>query len=72
MCDFCNEFNKLKAMEKDRYSYEYVLKINVLTYENGMDYGSFSKAINTLHNKPLPKTYYLNYCPECGKSYKEG
>lgn len=51
-------------MEKDRYSYEYVLKINVLTYENGMDYGSFSKAINTLHNNLLPKTYYLNYCPE--------
>jgi hypothetical protein len=71
MCYFCDEFEKLKVMENDRYSYEYVLKINVLIYENGMDYGSSSKAINTLHNNLLPKTYYLNYCPECGKRYKE-
>ena len=63
MCDFCNEFNKLKAMENDRYSYEYVLKINILTYEKGIDYGS-------LHNNLLPKTYNLNYCPECGAKLK--
>jgi len=75
MCEFCNEYNRLKIMEtsisqagiieRRKLTAGLVLSVkNVLIFSGGEEFSSTQDH--------LKGSFELNYCPECGRRFERG